>query len=165
MRTVLTTILLLSAAPALAAAGPDTVSAASLKLARQGDAALAAKQPAAAIDAYETALAVDPKNAAAYVGIARAYQAQGLPGKAVKYYRDALMLEPNDLGALEGQGMMLVQRGATARANLNLQRIKTLCKADCSAATRLETAMAAPAVPAPKTASAEPVKAAGAAKN
>ncbi len=143
------------------------VSALSLSFQTKGDAALAKGQPSAAIDAFETALAADPANINAYIGLARAYQAQGLSGKAVRFYGDALQLDPNDIGALEGQGMALVSRGANARANVNLQRIKTLCKTDCTAATRLQTAMteaAAKAAKAPVTASAEPTKPA-AAKN
>ena len=138
------------------ATGDDALKPASLRMLAVGDAALAKGQPVAAIDAYEAAVAADPRNGRAFIGMAHAYEAQGLPGKAVKFYREALMLDPNDLGALEGQGKALVARGATARANLNLVRIKTLCKADCPAAKRLEVALAAP--PVAPTASAEAAK-------
>lgn len=141
---------------AVGAAGDDNIKPQSLRLQAAGDAALAKAQPAAAIDAYEAAVAVDPRNGRAFIGIAHAYEAQGLPGKAVKFYREALALDPNDLGALEGQGKALVTRGARARANLNLVRIRTLCKGDCAPAKRLEVALAAPVV-AP-VASAEPTK-------
>ena len=141
---------------AVGAAGDDNIKPQSLRLQAAGDAALAKAQPAAAIDAYEAAVAVDPRNGRAFIGIAHAYEAQGLPGKAVKFYREALALDPNDLGALEGQGKALVARGARARANLNLVRIRTLCKGDCAPAKRLEVALAAPVV-AP-VASAEPTK-------
>jgi Tfp pilus assembly protein PilF len=137
------------------------VSPLSQQFSTQGQAALDRKQPAAAIDAFETALAADPKNTTAYIGIAKAYEAQGLPGKSVKYYREALAIDPNDIAALEGQGLALVQRGANARAQVNLERIKTLCKGDCPAAKNLQTAMAtAAAKPTVTTASAEPAKAA-----
>ena len=141
---------------AVGAAGDDNIKPQSLRLQAAGDAALAKAQPAAAIDAYEAAVAVDPRNGRAFIGIAHAYEAQGLPGKAVKFYREALALDPNDLGALEGQGKALVARGARARANLNLVRIRTLCRGDCAPAIRLEVALAAPVV-AP-VASAEPTK-------
>ena len=141
---------------AVGAAGDDSLKPQSLRLQAAGDVALAKAQPAAAIDAYEAAVAVDPRNGRAFIGIAQAYEAQGLPGKAVKFYREALNLDPNNLAALEGQGKALVARGARARANLNLVRIRTLCKSDCSAAKRLEIALAAPVV-AP-VASAEPAK-------
>ena len=135
---------------AVAAVGPvvgdDALKPASLRQQAAGDAALAKAQGPAAVDAYEAAVAADPRNKAAFIGMARAYELQGLPGKAVKFYREALALDPNDLGALEGQGKALVARGATARANLNLVRIRTLCKGECPAAKRLEQALAAPPV-------------------
>ncbi len=126
--------------------GDDALKPASTRMQAAGDAALAKAQPVPAVDAFEAAVAADPRNKAAFIGLARAYEMQGLPGKAVKFYREALALDPNDLGALEGQGKALVARGATARANLNLVRIKTLCKGDCPAAKRLEVALAAPPV-------------------
>ena len=146
-----------------AVSGDDALRPASLRMQASGEAALAKGENTAAIDNFEAAAAADPRNVAAFIGLAHAYEALGLPGKAVRYYREALALDPNDLGALEGQGKALVARGATARANLNLVRIRTLCKGECPAAKRLEVALAAPP-PVAKTASAEPAKAA-AAKN
>lgn len=146
---------------AVNAAGDDAIAPLSVKFTSAGEAALDRKDPTAAIDAFETALAADPRNARAFIGIARAYEAQGLPGRAVKYYREALAIEPNDLGALEGQGKALIARGATTRAKVNLDRIKLLCKGDCPQAKRLEVALAAPPPPVPPTAplaSVEPVK-------
>jgi tetratricopeptide (TPR) repeat protein len=145
---------------AIGATGPvgdDVLKPVSIKFAAQGQAALARGDANGAIDAFEAALASDPKNVAAFSGIAQGYEKLGLPGKAVKYYREALALNPSDIAALEGQGKALISRGATARAQVNLARIKALCKADCAAATRLQTALSAAA-----TASAEPVKAAAA---
>ena len=148
---------------AVGASGDDALRPASLRMQATGEAALAAGKASDAIDAFEAAAAADPRNATAFIGMAHAYETLGLPGKAVRFYREALALDPNDLNALEGQGKALVARGATARANLNLVRIKTLCKGECPAAKRLELALAAPP-PVAKTASAEPTKAA-AAKN
>jgi len=142
------------ACPANAAIGGDTVAPLSLRWTATGQAALDRSQPAAAIDAFETALAVDPKNGHAFVGIAHAYVAEGLPGRAIKFYREALGLDPNDLAALEDQGKALVSRGAVDRAKANLVRIKTLCAGDCAPAKRLEVAIATP-VPVAKTAAVE----------
>jgi Tfp pilus assembly protein PilF len=150
-------MLLLTAATA-APSGTSAIAPLSQQFAAQGQAALDKKQPTAAIDAFETALAVDPKNTSAYIGIAKAYEAQGMPGKSVKYYREALAINPNDIAALEGQGLALVARGATARAQVNLERIKTLCKGDCAAAKTLQTAMNAASAKPAVTASAEPAK-------
>jgi Tfp pilus assembly protein PilF len=151
--------LLASATVAPAApVGDDILKPASVRLADAGRAALAKGDANAAIDSFEAALASDPKNVAAFTGIAQSYEKLGLPGKAVKYYREALALNPSDLTALEGQGRAYVTRGATARAQINLARIKALCKADCSAADRLQAAISAPVVAvaeAPKSAAAK----------
>jgi Tfp pilus assembly protein PilF len=143
---------------AVGASGPsgdDILKPQSLQMAEQGKAALARGDANAAIDAYEAALASDPKNVAAFTGIAMGYEKLGLPGKAVKYYREALALNPSDLVALEGQGKAYVARGATARAQVNLARIKALCKADCSGATRLQSAIDTAVTQAPKTVAAK----------
>lgn len=150
---LLSTALIASAAHA-ATGRDDQLKPLSVQMAGAGQAALTAGKPQDAIDNFEAALAVDPRNVAAFSGIARAYEALGLPGKAIKYYREALALNPSDIAALEGQGRALVARGATARAQINLARIKALCKADCSAAARLEGHIAKGT----QTASAAPVK-------
>lgn len=147
-----------TAGSAIAAPGrDDQLKPVSVQMGAAGQAALAAGKPQEAIDSFEAALASDPRNVAAFAGIAAAYEKLGLPGKAVKYYREALALNPSDIGALEGQGRALVARGATARAQINLARIKALCKTDCSAAGRLEGVIAkagqqAAVTPKPKTA-------------
>lgn len=155
MRVLALTLLAVLAAQPLAAAGrDDQLKPVSVQLATAGQAALAKGDAQGAIDSFEAALASDPRNVAAFAGIASAYEKLGLPGKAVRYYREALALNPSDIAALEGQGRALVARGATARAQINLARIKALCKADCGAATRLEGAIAK----AVQTASAAPAK-------
>lgn len=121
--------------------GDDVLKPVSVRMSDQGKAALARGDANAAIDFYEAALASDPKNVAAFTGIAQGYEKLGLPGKAVKYYREALALNPSDLNALEGQGKAYILRGATARAQVNLARIKALCKVDCPPAARLQTAL------------------------
>ena len=126
--------------------GDDVLKSASVRLSDAGRAALTGGDANAAIDNFEAALASDPKNVAAFSGIAQAYGLLGLPGKSVKYYREALALNPSDIAALEGQGQAYIKRGATARAQINLARIKALCKADCTAATRLQTALSTPVV-------------------
>ncbi len=120
----------------------DQIDARSIALLQQGQALTAAGQYNEAIDSLETALAVDPRNRAAYVALARVAQAQKLPGKATGLYAEALKLEPNDVGALAGQGEALVQRGAVERAKRNLERIKSLCKEPCPHATTLAAVIA-----------------------
>ena len=90
-----------------------------------------------ATDFYETALAVDPRNGSAFIALAQIARVQGLPGKSIRLYREALILDPNNLDALAGQGEALVQRGAVEKAKLNLSRIETLCRTRCAQNDRL----------------------------
>lgn len=147
--------LVMSGAAVAAVPADDVIKPASQQFTKSGYDALGRGQAQAAVGDFETALAIDPKNRNAYIGIAKAMQAQGLHGSAVKYYREALQLDPNDLAALEGQGAALAQRGAKARAQANLDRIRQLCKTDCAEARKLASAIAtAPA--GPQTAAAAP---------
>src|ERR1700709_2789744 len=82
----------------------DQVDARSVALSQQAAALNAQGRYADATDLLQTALAVDPSNRAAYIGLAKAAQGEKLPGKAVKFYYEALKLEPNDVNALAGQG-------------------------------------------------------------
>ena len=120
------------AAATMASAGQgqrpdDQIDPRSASLVQQAQAQTASGRYDDAIDLLETALAVDPRNRSAYIALGRVAQAQRLPGKAVRYYADALRMEPNDVNALAGQGEAYVQRGAVERARRNLERVQTLC--------------------------------------
>ena len=122
---------------------PDTqIDARSLQLLEQGRGLKAAGNLDGATDVLETAVTVDPRNRAAFILLAEVADARGLPGKAIRLYREALLLDPNDTRALRGQGEALVQKGAITRARDNLAKIKTLCKQDCADATALSTLIA-----------------------
>ena len=114
----------------------------SVQLLEQGRALKAAGNLDGATDALETAVAVDPRNRAAFVTLAQVAEARDLPGKAIRLYREALLLEPNDVTALRGQGEALVAKGAIARAKENLVKIRTLCKGACNDATVLAAIIA-----------------------
>jgi Tfp pilus assembly protein PilF len=120
----------------------DRVDPRSMALTQQGMALVGQGRWLDATDLFESALAVDARNRQAFVGLAKAAQGEKLPGKAVKFYYEALQLEPNDLDALTGQGEALVQRGAVERAKANLARVKTLCKGACPQAQTLAAAIA-----------------------
>ena len=122
---------------------PDSqIDARSMALLTQAQAAYRAGNFANAEDLLETALAVDPRNRAAYVAMGEVAAAQSLPGKAIRDYREALAIEPNDTAALSGEGIAMVQKGAVDPAKANLARIRTLCKGDCPPATTLAAAIA-----------------------
>lgn len=120
----------------------DRIDARSMALTQQGLALVGQGRWLEATDLFESALAVDARNRQAYIGLARAAQGEKLPGKAVKFYYEALQIEPNDLDALTGQGEALVQRGAVERAKANLARVKTLCKGSCPQAQTLAASIA-----------------------
>lgn len=117
------------------------IDARSVALVAQGNAAAAAGHYEAANDALETALAVDPRNRLAFTALARVAVKQGLPGKAIRFYREALLMEPNDVEALAGQGEALVAKGAIVKARENLARLKGLCVGSCPAQAQLAAAI------------------------
>lgn len=120
----------------------------SIALVSEGRAALAAGDADAALGLVESALAVDPSNRDGYIALAEVARARNLPGLAIRYYREALSMEPNDLAALEGQGEVLVERGAVERARRNLARIEAICETRCPPASSLQASIAAGPPPA-----------------
>ena len=140
---VATSLALVSISTSLSGQRPDyQVDARSMALLAQGKAARAAGDPDRATDLLETSVAVDPRNREAFVVMADLARQRGLPGKAIRLYREALLLEPDDVIALQGQGAALVAKGAVARAKENLARIRTLCKTGCAPATTLAAVIA-----------------------
>lgn len=119
----------------------DQVDPRSLAMVQEAQTLSAAGRHNDAIDLLESALAIDPGNRGAYIALARVAQAQRLPGKALRYYADALRLEPNDINAIGGQGEAYVQRGAVDRARANLERVRRLCRQACPQADQLAAAI------------------------
>jgi Tfp pilus assembly protein PilF len=107
----------------------DQIASKSIDLQRQGKTLLGAGKLEQAEDALETALAVDPRNRWAFVDLARVAEKQHLFGKAIRMTNKALLLEPNDLDAIAVQGEAMVEMGALARAQANLQKLQTICAA------------------------------------
>lgn len=129
----------------------------SVALTAQGAALMKAGDLSGAEDMLETALALDPRNRGAFEALGRVAAAQGLPGKAIRFYREALALDPNDTAALAGQGEAMVQKGAVERARVNLARINQLCKGACPPSAQLAAAIQKGPPPAVVTAQATPV--------
>lgn len=116
----------------------DQIDARSMALLEKGRAAKAAGNLQGATDLVESALVVDPRNRGGFVLLADIARAQGLNGKAIRLYREALLLEPTDLAALRGQGEAMVAKGAVARAKENLTKIRQLCgTGNCPDGTQL----------------------------
>ena len=117
------------ASPVASQRADDQIAPKSVELQHQAKALAAAGKLEQAEDMLETALAVDPRNRGAFVDIARVAEKQHLYGKAIRMTNKALQLEPNDADAIAVQGEAMVELGATARAQANLQKLQTICGA------------------------------------
>ena len=120
---------LVVAAPVASQRADDQILPRSVELQKQARALVGAGKLESAEDLLETALAVDPRNRSAYVDIARVAEKQHLFGKAILMTSKALALEPNDADAIAIQGEAMVELGAIARAQANLQKLQTICGA------------------------------------
>jgi tetratricopeptide (TPR) repeat protein len=130
------------AAPVAGQRPDDQINPRSVELMHQGQSLMAAGKLEDAENALETALAVDPRNRWAYVDIARVAEKQHLYGKAVLMTDKALLIEPNDPDAIAVQGEAMVEMGATARAQQNLQKLQQICGAKgCPQVSQLSTAI------------------------
>ena len=125
-------------------------------LLKQGRSEMASGHYEKAVDAFEAALVVQPGSASVLVYLAEASRHQGMQGKALHYYREALENEPRNLHAIAGEGEALVEKGAVAKAERNLARLKGLCGSNCDATRQLAAAIEKG--PAPKMVTAEAVK-------
>jgi tetratricopeptide (TPR) repeat protein len=136
--------LILASLPTVSSARADSdIFPHSLSLMKQGQAAQNASDLNGAMDYYEAALVADPRNRGALIALAQIARAQGLPGKAIGLYREALTLEPNDVVALSGQGQALADKGAIDRAKDLLADVQRLCTEPCAEIAALEKAIAA----------------------
>src|SRR3954465_9279030 len=142
MRVFARALLLSFAAVALAAPvsgqrADDQIAPKSIELQHQGKALMSPGKLEQGEDVLEPALAVDPRNRWAFVDLARGAEKQQLFGKAVRMANKALQIEPNDVDAIAVQGEAMVELGAPARAQANLQKLQTLYPKGCPAVTQL----------------------------
>jgi tetratricopeptide (TPR) repeat protein len=128
-------------APVIGQRSDDQINPKSLELQKQARAELAAGKFESAEDLLETALAVDPRNRGAFVDIARVAEKQHLYGKAIRMTNKALQLEPNDPDAIAVQGEAMVELGAVARAQANLQKLQSICHQSCPQTAQLSAAI------------------------
>ncbi|MGB3752902.1 MAG: tetratricopeptide repeat protein [Parerythrobacter sp.] len=107
-----------------------------------GEAALQAGEPQAAVDAFEAALTVDPGYTATWLRLAEAARQEGLQGKAIRYYREALSRDPDNYAAISGEGAALLEKGAVEKARANLARLEEICGDGCAETQTLAMALA-----------------------
>jgi tetratricopeptide (TPR) repeat protein len=131
----------------------DQISPRSVALLKEGEAHLAAGRFVQADEALETALALDPRNRAAYIALAKVAQREKLYGQAIRFTKKALGLEPNDRDAIAVQGEAMVEMGAVARAKENLAKLQKLCPSGCTQLAELSAAISR----GPTVAAAKPV--------
>jgi tetratricopeptide (TPR) repeat protein len=130
------------AAPVAGQRSDDQIQPKSVQLMHQAEASISSGKLEEAENLLETALAVDPRNRWAYIDIARVAEKQHLFGKAVLMTDKALLIEPNDPDAIAVQGEAMVQMGATARAQQNLQKLQQICGAKgCPQVAQLSAAI------------------------
>lgn len=110
-------------------------------LVAEGQAQLVAGDTQAAIDSFEAALVVDPGYTAVYIALAEAARADGLQGKAIRYYREVRARDPENLAAIAGEGEALVEKGAVNAALENLQILQSMCGDGCAETITLAAAI------------------------
>jgi len=130
------------AMPGVSQRPDDQITPRSVALLKQGEAAATAGKYIEADDNFEAALAVDPRNRAAFVAMARVAAKQMLYGQAIRFTNKALALEPTDRAALAVQGQAMVELGAVARAREVLAKLQKLCAGACPEAGTLSAAIA-----------------------
>jgi tetratricopeptide (TPR) repeat protein len=132
---------LVLAAPVAGQRSDDQINPRSVVLMHQGEAFMSLGKYEQAEDALETALAVDPRNRWAFVDLARVAEKQHLFGKAIRMTNKALLIEPNDVDAIAVQGEAMVELGAIARAQANLQKLQGICRQGCPQVAQLSGAI------------------------
>ena len=130
------------AAPVAGQRSDDQILPKSVALMHEGQSLAAAGKLEEAENMLESALVVDPRNRWVYVDLARVAEKQRLFGKAIRMTSKALLMEPNDPDAIAVQGEAMVEMGATARAQENLQKLQTICGAKgCPQVAQLSAAI------------------------
>jgi tetratricopeptide (TPR) repeat protein len=124
-------------------------------LVMEGKMLLGSGDTQSAIGSFEAALAIDPGYYDVYLQLAEAARQDGLQGKAIHYYREALEREPGNLAAITGEGEALVERGAVEKAKANLAKLESLCGEGCVETQTLAAAIQAG--PAPQVLTAEAI--------
>ena len=134
--------LILATTASVTSADDDELDPRAAALIAEGKAALAADDLQAAIDAYEAALTVDPGYTPIFLDLADVARLQGLQGKAIRYYREALSRDPDNFAAMAGEGEALAEKGSLEQAKRKLAQLESLCGENCAETLALQSAIA-----------------------
>jgi tetratricopeptide (TPR) repeat protein len=108
-----------------------------------GSEALDAGDLTRARSAYETALLLAPGDPSIYFALGKVARAEKMPGRAIKYFDDAIRLDPKNQTAVLEEGLAMMDKGAIESARQTLAQLKTLCAKNCAIAEPLAAAIAA----------------------
>ncbi len=109
----------------------------------RGSAALDAGDLPAARSAYESALLLSPGDSSIYFALGKVARAEKMPGRAIKYFDDALRLDPKNQTALLEEGLAMMDKGAIESARVTLTQLKAMCAKNCAITEPLAAAIAA----------------------
>ncbi len=91
-----------------------------------------------AVPLLKQVVARNPGNADAYNYLGYAVRKLGDRAAAFDYYRRALQLDPNHLGANQYLGELYAETGDLQNAQAQLARVGEICRSSCQAVTDLE---------------------------
>ena len=123
-----------------------------------GRAALAAGDIDGATDRFEAALTLAPGSTPVLLALGGLSREKGLQGQAIHYYRQAQKAEPGNLAAIAGEGTAMAEKGAIAKAERQLAKLKSMCGTNCAEAGLLASAIARGPLPQVKSAEATATK-------
>lgn len=103
--------------------------------------ALTAENAAEAQVLFERALVANPANLDAMIGLGKTHEVQGRVGRGLKYYRQALSIDPNAQPALEAQAIAFLKRDMVERAEANRDKLAKLCDQGCDALDTVSAAL------------------------
>ncbi len=78
-----------------------------------------------------------------YFALGKIARGQKMPGRAIKYFDDALRLDPKNQAALQEEGLAMMDKGAIESARQTLAQLKTMCAKNCAITEPLAAAIAA----------------------
>ncbi|MFP3943631.1 MAG: tetratricopeptide repeat protein [Alphaproteobacteria bacterium] len=85
----------------------------------------------------------EPENADAYNLLGYVHRKMGNLDDSARYYKQALVLDPDHKGALEYQGELFLKQNKPDKAKGNLERLEALCPDGCEERDELAAAIAA----------------------